>query len=83
LNADKAFEAAARFGKASPAAAEGSTQPRAVSRQIRLLEDWLGVLLFFAHHRNGPSDPTVSELLAEQARHLSSWRLCAHIQNRA
>ncbi|MCQ4298004.1 LysR family transcriptional regulator [Pseudomonas stutzeri] len=46
LNALRAFEAAARLQSVSQAAAELSVTHGAVSRQIRLLEDDLGVTLF-------------------------------------
>lgn len=46
LNALRAFEAAARLQSVSQAAAELSVTHGAVSRQIRLLEDHLGVALF-------------------------------------
>ena len=46
LNALRAFEAAARLQSISQAAAELSVTHGAVSRQIRLLEDDLGVALF-------------------------------------
>ena len=42
LNAIKAFEAAARLGSFTRAAEELSVTHGAVSRQIRLLEEWLG-----------------------------------------
>jgi DNA-binding transcriptional LysR family regulator len=40
------FEAAARLGRLNAAAAELSVTPSAVSRQVGLLEDWLGTPLF-------------------------------------
>ena len=46
LNALRAFEAAARLQSVSQAAAELSVTHGAVSRQIRLLEDDLGLALF-------------------------------------
>ena len=46
LGALRAFEAAARLGSFSAAADELSVTHGAVSRQIRNLEDWLGVALF-------------------------------------
>jgi Bacterial regulatory helix-turn-helix protein, lysR family len=46
LNAIKAFEAAARLGSFTRAAEELNVTHGAVSRQICLLEDWLGVRLF-------------------------------------
>ena len=46
LNALRAFEAAARHGSVTRAADELSVTPGAVSRQIRALEDGLGLTLF-------------------------------------
>ncbi|NDZ17176.1 transcriptional regulator GcvA [Variovorax sp. WS11] len=46
LNALKAFEAAARHVSFTKAAAELHVTHGAVSRQVLLLEDWLGVTLF-------------------------------------
>lgn len=51
LKALRAFEAAGRHRSISRAAEELSVTPGAVSRQIRLLEDWLGRDLFTRHHR--------------------------------
>lgn len=42
----RAFEAAARLGRMTAAAAELSVTPGAISRQVRQLEDHLGVALF-------------------------------------
>lgn len=47
----QAFEAAARLGGFSGAAAELNLTPGAVSRQIRQLEDWCALVLF---ERHGP-----------------------------
>ncbi|NRF70318.1 LysR family transcriptional regulator [Aquincola sp. S2] len=47
----QAFEAAARLGNFSRAAAELKLTPGAVSRQIRQLEDWCALTLF---ERRGP-----------------------------
>ena len=52
LNAIKAFEAAARLGSFTRAAEELSVTHGAVSRQIRLLEEWLGTSLFLRTSRN-------------------------------
>jgi LysR family glycine cleavage system transcriptional activator len=52
LNAIKAFEAAARLGSFTRAAEELNVTHGAVSRQIRLLEDWLGARLFLRTSRN-------------------------------
>lgn len=51
LNALRAFEAAARLGSLKEAAFEASVTHGAISRHIRLLEDWLGVALFDRHNR--------------------------------
>jgi LysR family glycine cleavage system transcriptional activator len=45
----QAFEAAARLGNFSRAAAELHLTPGAVSRQVRQLEDWCGQTLFERH----------------------------------
>jgi LysR family transcriptional regulator, glycine cleavage system transcriptional activator len=65
LNAIKAFEAAARLGSFSLAAEELSVTHGAVSRQIRLLEDWLGLPLFRRTARNAVPTPAGVALLAE------------------
>ncbi|MBW0118769.1 LysR substrate-binding domain-containing protein [Pseudonocardia abyssalis] len=46
LNALRSFEAAGRLGSIRAAAAELVVTPGAVSRQVRVLESWLGVELF-------------------------------------
>ncbi len=46
LNALRAFETAARHGNFARAAAELNVTHWAIGKQIRLLEDWLGVPLF-------------------------------------
>src|SRR5580704_1966812 len=65
LNAIKAFEAAARLGSFTRAADELNVTYGAVSRQIRLLEDWLGVRLFLRTGRNAVPTQAGTELLAE------------------
>jgi LysR family glycine cleavage system transcriptional activator len=65
LNAIKAFEAAARLGSFTRAAEELNVTHGAVSRQIRLLEDWLGVRLFLRTSRNAVPTEAATELLAE------------------
>src|SRR5467141_1504947 len=65
LNAIKAFEAAARLGSFTRAAEELNVTHGAVSRQIRLLEDWLGVRLFLRTSRNAVPTRAGTELLAE------------------
>lgn len=51
LNALRAFEAAARLGSFKAAAAEASVTHGAISRHIRMLEEWLGAPLFARHNR--------------------------------
>ncbi len=65
LNAIKAFEAAARLGGFTLAADELNVTHGAVSRQIRLLEDWLGVRLFVRTSRNAVPTRAGADLLAE------------------
>src|SRR5215831_15453184 len=65
LNAIKAFEAAARLGSFTRAAAELNVTHGAVSRQIRLLEDWPGTRLFLRTSRNAVPTEAGTELLAE------------------
>jgi LysR family transcriptional regulator, glycine cleavage system transcriptional activator len=65
LNAVKAFEAAARLGSFSRAAAELGVTHGAVSRQIRTLEDWLGTRLFRRTSRNAVPTEAGMLLLAE------------------
>jgi LysR family glycine cleavage system transcriptional activator len=65
LNAIKAFEAAARLGSFTHAAAELNVTHGAISRQVRLLEDWLGTRLFLRTSRNAVPTQVGTELLAE------------------
>jgi LysR family transcriptional regulator, glycine cleavage system transcriptional activator len=65
LNAIKAFEAAARLGSFSRAAMELNVTHGAVSRQVRLLEDWLGTRLFLRTSRNAVPTRAGAELLAD------------------
>ena len=65
LNAIKAFEAAARLGSFTHAARELSVTHGAVSRQVRLLEDWLGTRLFVRTSRNAVPTQAGTDLLAE------------------
>jgi LysR family glycine cleavage system transcriptional activator len=65
LNAIKAFEAAARLGSFTRAAQELNVTHGAVSRQIRLLEDWLGTQLFLRTSRNAVPTQVGTDLLAE------------------
>jgi LysR family transcriptional regulator, glycine cleavage system transcriptional activator len=65
LNAIRAFEAAARLGSFTRAAAELNVTHGAVSRQIRLLEDWLGTSLFLRTGRKALATRAGVDLLAE------------------
>jgi LysR family transcriptional regulator, glycine cleavage system transcriptional activator len=65
LNAIKAFEAAARLGSFTRAAEELGVTHGAVSRQIGLLEDWLGIALFRRTRRSAVPNAAGENLLAE------------------
>ncbi|HTV90402.1 MAG TPA: LysR substrate-binding domain-containing protein [Stellaceae bacterium] len=65
LNAIKAFEAAARLGSFTRAAAELGVTHGAVSRQISVLEAWLGTALFRRTSRSAVPTPAGAGLLAE------------------
>src|SRR5712691_5089731 len=66
LNALRAFEAAARLGSFKEAASELRVTHGAVSRHVRLLEDWLGPpALFRRLNRRVMLTPTGAALLAE------------------
>src|SRR5947209_922423 len=65
LNAIRAFEAAARLGSFTRAAEELSVTHGAVSRQIRLLEEWLGTSLFLRTSRNAVPTRAGTDLLAD------------------
>jgi LysR family glycine cleavage system transcriptional activator len=84
LNAIKAFEAAARLGSFTRAAEELNVTHGAVSRQIRLLEDWLGVRLFLRTSRNAVPTQAGTELLAEAGPALDRLAVVSRrMQNRA
>ena len=65
LNAIKAFEAAARHRSFTRAAMELGVTHGAVSRQIRVLEEWLGVRLFVRTSRNAVPTEAGAALLSE------------------
>ncbi len=66
LNAVRAFEAAARRGSFKDAAAELGVTHGAVSRQIQLLEEWLGApALFLRVNRGVTLTPEGGALLAD------------------
>ena len=83
LNAIKAFEAAARLGSFTRAAKELNVTHGAISRQIRLLEDWLGMRLFVRTSRNAVPTQTGADLLAEVGPALDRVAIvCQRLQNR-
>ena len=65
LNAIKAFEAAARLGSFTRAAEELNVTHGAISRQIRLLEDWFGIRLFLRTSRKAVLTEVGANLFAE------------------
>ena len=75
LNAIKAFEAAARLGSFTRAAQELSVTHGAVSRQISLLDEWLGTSLFLRTSRNAVPTRAGRDLLAEAGPALDRWRV--------
>jgi LysR family transcriptional regulator, glycine cleavage system transcriptional activator len=84
LNAIKAFEAAARLGSFTRAAEELNVTHGAVSRQIRLLEDWLGTKLFLRTSRNAVPTRAGADFLAEAGPALDRLATAAlNLQNGA
>jgi LysR family transcriptional regulator, glycine cleavage system transcriptional activator len=65
LNAVRAFEAAARRGSFVEAAADLNVTHWAIGKQVRLLEDWLGVPLFDRRSRGVALTDEGTELLAD------------------
>jgi LysR family transcriptional regulator, glycine cleavage system transcriptional activator len=65
LNAVRAFEAAARHGSFVDAAADLNVTHWAIGKQVRLLEDWLGVPLFERRSRGVALTDEGAELLAD------------------
>lgn len=70
LNALRAFEAAGRLQSIRRAAAELVVTPGAVSRHVRLLENWLGVALFRRTPHSVTLTPAGAEYLAVVSVHL-------------
>lgn len=68
LNAVKAFECAGRLGSLSAAALELGVTHGAVSRQISILEKWLGVRLFAKHGRGLTLTLEGRDFLAETSK---------------
>ena len=65
IKAIQAFEAAARLGSFALAADELAVTPSAISHQVRLLEDQIGVSLFHRIHRSVILTDTGREYAAE------------------
>ncbi|WP_188080053.1 LysR substrate-binding domain-containing protein [Neorhizobium sp. P12A] len=68
LNAIKAFESAGRLGNLSGAAIELGVTHGAVSRQIAILEEWLGVRLFAKSGRGVALTAEGRDFLAETTK---------------
>jgi LysR family transcriptional regulator, glycine cleavage system transcriptional activator len=84
LNAVKAFEAAARLGGFTRAAQELNVTHGAVSRQVHLLEEWLGTLLFVRTSRYVRPTQAGMDLLGEVAPALDRLAAIAlRLQHRA
>ena len=70
LNAVRAFEVAARLRSIKDAAEELHVTPGAVSRQVKILEEYLDVLLFKRNHREIELTPTGVAYQAALTKHL-------------
>jgi DNA-binding transcriptional LysR family regulator len=70
----RAFEAAGRLASIRQAASELHVTPAAVSRQVRLLEEYLGVRLFTSGHRAVTLTPAGRQYLADIRTHLAGIR---------
>ncbi|MHA6299907.1 LysR substrate-binding domain-containing protein [Devosia sp. CAU 1758] len=68
LNAVKAFECAGRLGSLSAAAVELGVTHGAISRQVGILEDWLGVRLFAKDGRGVALTTDGRQFLAEATK---------------
>ena len=71
LNALRAFEAAAQRGNFAAAAADLHVTHWAIGKQIKLLEDWLGVPLFERHARGVTLTNEGAELLGDASEAFS------------
>ena len=71
LKALRAFEAAGRHRSITRAAEELNVTPGAVSRQVKLLEEWLGVALLIRSHRQINLTDTGRHYIAEISKALS------------
>lgn len=74
LAAVRAFEAAGRLSSIRQAAAELYVTPAAISRQVKALEDYLGVRLFNRGHRAITLTPLGKQYLLEVATHFAGIR---------
>jgi LysR family glycine cleavage system transcriptional activator len=72
LNALRTFEVAGRLGSIRAAAEELVVTPGAVSRQVRVLETWLGVPLFQHEGRGVRLTPAGARYLDVVTRHLAA-----------
>ena len=77
LNAIRAFEAAARRGSFAEAAKDLHVTHWAIGKQIRLLEDWLGVPLFERRTRGVALTDHGADLLTDVSAALSRLTLAA------
>jgi LysR family transcriptional regulator, glycine cleavage system transcriptional activator len=77
LNAMRAFEAAARHGNFAAAAADLHVTHWAVGKQIKLLEDWLGVPLFERRARGVALTNEGAELLGDASEALARLEAAA------
>jgi LysR family transcriptional regulator, glycine cleavage system transcriptional activator len=78
LNAIKAFEAAARLGRFTRAAEELNVTHGAISRQIRLPEDWLGTRLFLRTSRSAVLTQAGMDLFAATGPALDRLAAASH-----
>ncbi len=74
LNAVRAFEAAARLMSIRQAAEELFVTAGAVSRQVKLLEEFLGTDLFARGHRTITLTPVGARYYEDVSRHLAGLR---------
>src|SRR5579862_726523 len=77
LNAIRAFEAAARRGSFVEAAKDLHVTHWAIGKQIRLLEDWLGVPLFERRTRGVALTDQGTDLLSDVSSALSRLKMAA------
>ena len=74
LNALRVFDTTGKLQSVSAAAVELCITPAAVSRQIRVLEDYLGVRLFHREHRRIVLTPAGAQYHADIARVFADLR---------